>query len=69
MSVSALIVESGRGGATSGLAGEEEEEGVEVEFESDWDWVLALAGKRQAAIGLGWIEMVREMGKPEIGVG
>lgn len=53
MSVSALIVESGRGGATSGLAGEKEEEGVEVEFESEWDWVLALAGKRQAAIGLG----------------
>lgn len=68
MSVSALTVESGRGGAMSALTGEEEEEGVEVEFESEWDWVLALAGKRQAVIGLGWIEMVREMGKLEIGV-
>lgn len=30
--------------------------------------MLALAGKRQGVIGPGWTEMVREIGKLEIGV-
>lgn len=69
MSVSALTDESGRGGVMSRLASEKDEEGIEVEFESEWDLLLALAGKRQEVIGLGWIEMGREMRKLEIGVG